>query len=479
MYLAGYSATRTGILTMSGGYSGTATFVVAQAASAANTGFRSINCGITTTPDNIGISLTEQNSFALRVGNNPGGSITIGSSSGRQLWGEYKYVQVPATPSTPSITGNQANSSVTVSWSGNSDWGGSSSNLGYKVELFLNGSLYTDVETASTSHTFTSMPTGYTYTARVYAYNEIRSFNGTPMSLVSGTSSGYFLPAPIVYYTVSYNYNGGSGSPSSTTVQAGQSVTLPNATRSGYTFNGWFTSSSGGSYVGTAGNSYTPSSSITLYAQWSLNTWTVSFNGNGGTTPSSITVTQGQSLTLPNSTRTGYTLNGWYTAASGGSYVGTYNTSYTPSSNITLYAQWTANAPGFTDETIVGQIYLNQDIADAGDNNVSATNATSYAIVYVSGGQDPTSWLSINSSGVLSGSTDIVGTYSFKIDATGPGGTTSSNNKTLNVVYAGERFDASLNPVQISTAKRYDGANWIDITIMRRYDGTNWVDITN
>ncbi len=46
------------------------------------------------------------------------------------------------------------------------------------------------------------------------------------------------------------------------------SVTLPNATRTNYIFNGWYTATSGGGKVGNAGASYTPSASTTLYAQW-------------------------------------------------------------------------------------------------------------------------------------------------------------------------------------------------------------------
>jgi uncharacterized repeat protein (TIGR02543 family) len=57
-------------------------------------------------------------------------------------------------------------------------------------------------------------------------------------------------------------------SPASATVNAGASVTLPTPSRSGYTLNGWYTTSSGGTKVGNAGASYTPTSSITLYAQW-------------------------------------------------------------------------------------------------------------------------------------------------------------------------------------------------------------------
>jgi uncharacterized repeat protein (TIGR02543 family) len=79
-------------------------------------------------------------------------------------------------------------------------------------------------------------------------------------------------------YTVTFYGNGGS-SPSSQTVDAGSSVMLPFTTRSGYTLNGWYTASSGGTKVGEAGNSYSPSDSVTLHAQW-----TQSGNGDGGTT---------------------------------------------------------------------------------------------------------------------------------------------------------------------------------------------------
>ena len=48
-------------------------------------------------------------------------------------------------------------------------------------------------------------------------------------------------------------------------------------------------------------------------------------------------------MTLPTPSRTGYTFNGWYTAASGGTKVGNGGASYTPSADTTLYAQWTAN----------------------------------------------------------------------------------------------------------------------------------------
>ena len=47
-------------------------------------------------------------------------------------------------------------------------------------------------------------------------------------------------------------------------------ITLPTPSREGHTFNGWYTAKSGGTKVGNAGASYTPSATVTLYAQWSV-----------------------------------------------------------------------------------------------------------------------------------------------------------------------------------------------------------------
>ena len=109
-------------------------------------------------------------------------------------------------------------------------------------------------------------------------------------------------------FTVTYNYNGN-----------GSANTTAKATA---TFGDWATSASG-SRVYSKQQSFknlssTQGATVNLYAKW----------------------TDG-SVTLPSPTRTGYTLSGWYTAASGGTKIGNGGASYTPSANITLYAQWT------------------------------------------------------------------------------------------------------------------------------------------
>ena len=105
----------------------------------------------------------------------------------------------------------------------------------------------------------------------------------------------------------------------------------PTTTRDGFEFQGWFDAASGGSAISFP---YTPASNTTLYAQW-LPIYTVTFNTQRGTSVSSQDVARVTSA--PTTTRYGYSLQGWFEAASGGSAI---SFPYTPASNTTLYAQW-------------------------------------------------------------------------------------------------------------------------------------------
>jgi len=73
-------------------------------------------------------------------------------------------------------------------------------------------------------------------------------------------------------------------------------------------------------------------------------TYIVTLNPNGGSvSPTTISVTNGGTYsTLPTPTRSGYTFNGWYTEATGGTKVNPSDT-VNLTGNITLYAQWTQN----------------------------------------------------------------------------------------------------------------------------------------
>ena len=154
---------------------------------------------------------------------------------------------------------------------------------------------------------------------------------------------------------ITYNYNNGTAgatNPSSYTITPGaasaSSITISKPTRTGYTFTGWNVSGSGHNWT-NPGNVTTVQTggkygNVTLTAQWTANTYTVSFNANGGsvgTTSKSVTYDSTYG-TLPTPTRTGYTFAGWYTTASGGTQV-TSSTKVTTASAHTLFAHWTAN----------------------------------------------------------------------------------------------------------------------------------------
>lgn len=139
--------------------------------------------------------------------------------------------------------------------------------------------------------------------------------------------------------TVMFNAGEGSASESQRTVNKGAAIgTLPTATWTGHTFNGWFLSSGGGTAITAA---YVVDDDIYLYAQWDGKTYTVTFNGNGGTpSQSTKSVAYGSQYgTLPTCDQTGKTFLGWFTSATGGTKIEA-TTIFQQQSNQILYAHW-------------------------------------------------------------------------------------------------------------------------------------------
>lgn len=192
----------------------------------------------------------------------------------------------------------------------------------------------------------------YSYKRKTSAYTV--TIKATTKKNVSGGSSGsvsktFTVPA-LTKYTISYNANGGSGAPGATYKYYGIAAALSSTkpTRIGYTFLGWSTSPSATSATWSAGGSYTTNASDTLYAVWKANTYTVTFNANGGTngTVTSKTKTYDKAMTLPTAaespTKQYHNFLGWSTSPSATSATwsagGTYSTNIT--SDTTLYAVW-------------------------------------------------------------------------------------------------------------------------------------------
>ena len=171
---------------------------------------------------------------------------------------------------------------------------------------------------------------------------------GVSPSYVSASTT-YTLNAVTWEWTVSYNANGGSGDIYTDYVQYKSAYTTRANwfKRTGHTFTGWNEAADGS---GTSWTNYinkpwtwTYTKSITLFAQWKINTYTVSYNANGGSgAPGSQTKTFGQALTLSGTkpTRPNYTFKGWSPNKSAVSAEYTAGGSYYTDSSVTLYAVW-------------------------------------------------------------------------------------------------------------------------------------------
>ena len=115
----------------------------------------------------------------------------------------------------------------------------------------------------------------------------------------------------VITYSISYDLNGGSitNQPRSYTVE--DSYTLPAPSKRGYTFAGW----SGTGINGLSKSVTIPKGSIgnrEYKANWTINTYSISYNLNGGTIsgePTSYNIND--TYTLPTPSKKGYTFTGW------------------------------------------------------------------------------------------------------------------------------------------------------------------------
>ena len=151
-------------------------------------------------------------------------------------------------------------------------------------------------------------------------------------------------------YKITYKLDGGKNNKSNpaTYKKTTKTITLKNATKTGYTFKGWYSDKNFKNKVtsikkGSTGNK-------TLYAKWEANKYTIKFNGNGSTGGKMSSLTNckyGKSykLTANKFKKSGYTFVGWNTKknGSGKTYKNKQSIKNLTSKNggtVTLYAQW-------------------------------------------------------------------------------------------------------------------------------------------
>jgi uncharacterized repeat protein (TIGR02543 family) len=142
----------------------------------------------------------------------------------------------------------------------------------------------------------------------------------------------------IAQYTVSFSSNGGSNINSQTIDSGGMASRPADPTRSGYTFDNWYSNPG----LTTVYDFSTPvMGHITLYAKWNQvvpGSFTVVFESNGGSGVPTQVVNSGGTANRPeNPARSGYTFDNWY----GDPGLNTvYNFSTSVTGNIMLYAKW-------------------------------------------------------------------------------------------------------------------------------------------
>ena len=248
--------------------------------------------------------------------------------------------------------------------------------------------LYGKENQAFTNNGFSK--TGYTLTG--YSNTSGGSKNYEVTSTVTGEFIDKHYPSKTVYvvftantYKIAFNNNGGTGSMDTITCTYDKDCTLTkNAfTKTGYTFAGWSKTSTGAiEYTnGSTVKNLLTSGSMTLYAKWTANTYTITYNANGGSgTMSKTTCTYDTNCTIAaNSfTKTGYTFASWTKdSTTGTSYaVGSTVKNLATSGNVNMYAKWTTNTYKIAYTMNNGSLGTNKPTSASYDANVLIDNPT-------------------------------------------------------------------------------------------------------
>ena len=196
----------------------------------------------------------------------------------------------------------------------------------------------------------------------------------------------YAIPVYLDVYTITYNANEGEGTVANGTKTQGVDYTIASGdalTREGYTFSGWNTAADGTGTAYAAGATYTEDANLDLYAQWTLNTYTVTYDANEGEgTVADGTKNYGEAYTIASGdalTREGYTFSGWNTAADGTGTTYAAGAAYTENADVTLYAQWTLNTYTITYNANEGEGTMDNGTKNYGEAYTIEANGFTYA----------------------------------------------------------------------------------------------------
>ena len=262
---------------------------------------------------------------------------------------------------------------------------GNNSHMGCKFVGTVSGSPNATNSPQSTSaahksgsgeHSLGSKTIYFNKTTSAYTASVTAQLKCNDTGTVISKTLSYSVPAK-PSYTVSYNANGGTGAPGNQTKWYGTNLVLSSTqpTRTGYTFGGWNTNSTGTGTNYVSGATYTGNAALALYAKWNGSSYTLKINPNGG----SISGNTEEQTMSPNlilgttnwndirsyvPTREGYTFLGYYSQpgeggdlvydASGLAVQGAYwsgsgtSAKYNNMTDLTAYAKWRKNTETVT-----------------------------------------------------------------------------------------------------------------------------------
>ena len=156
-----------------------------------------------------------------------------------------------------------------------------------------------------------------------------------------------FLNKKVNAYLITYDTNGGSENTTQIVTVGDSLESLSVPTKEGYTFNGWYTATSGGEEVTTA---TVPTATTTYYAHWTPINYNITYDLDGGEVGTANPTTynpDSNSITLNNPTKTGYTFLGW-TGSNGNTPQTTVTIPVGSTGDKAYIANWQVNNYTFT-----------------------------------------------------------------------------------------------------------------------------------
>ena len=192
-------------------------------------------------------------------------------------------------------------------------------------------------------------------------------------NVVRATTTGIFFDYVTgIMSNITYEVDGGTHSNPSTYVE-GTLLPLTDASKDGYTFDGWYTDSEFNNKVTEI--SVDTTGDITIYAKFNriYQTFNITYELDGGTHSNPATYTEGTGLVLADASKDGYTFIGWYTDSFYTDKITEISAEKT--GDITLYAKFTKNLETYSITYVVdGGVHSNPENYTEG-SAVALTNA--------------------------------------------------------------------------------------------------------